>query len=137
MSLKSKYILCAFCGNLCIRAKNGSDVGYCCKDCRKQAIAKQQKTRYDLNSKITVVGSCKRCGKKFTIKKNSKADYCIACTKKSPLKESIPDDLYESWCGKPSSLDLKVKQYRVEGKSYAEVQKAETLAMVGSVDVNI
>lgn len=139
--MEDGMVLCACgCGNICKQASNGTGVGYFSAECRKRANKRKQRIWWNEQSKIMEERECPCCHEMFTVPKTSQAKLCFnpdCGGRTSPQKGEALKPKTEPYNGRTSLLDEKVKSYRKEGMTYAEVQKAETLSLVGRIDVNI
>lgn len=71
---------------------------------------------------------CKKCNARF--KRRGNELRCPACIEKSPPKENKKKDEI-----RPSRIVEIERKARAQGLRYADIQKAETLAMVGKIEV--
>lgn len=120
---KHPLIPCPHCGKL-FRKEKGRK--YCCQECQDEA-AKKRKREREKNPKER---ECKWCGKVFVT-----TNYQQFCSNdcRNADAETKKQERSEFRKTKQGHLDEKLKQAAAAGTSYAEMQRHETLKMVGRV----
>lgn len=113
---KHPLITCGCCGKEFRRTENRK---YCSSECQEEA-KKNRRKAYENTPR-----TCVWCHEKFLPKNYSK--YCSTKCKKA-AEEVVTEQ--ETW---ESRLDEKLQQAATMGISYADIQKQETLKLVGRV----
>lgn len=135
---KPTEIPCAICGKLF--PKQGRK-RVCSHECRKKSLVRQnaerRKKAAEEKRKNGVEKVCKYCGKKFVLHDSFNQEYCtVKC--RDAIKNADRKSTFEtkrekkkkiSQCGEIERNARKI------GLRYADIQKQETLAMVGSIKI--
>lgn len=119
---KHPLISCGWCGK---QFHEGANKRYCSKECSH--AAKSEKIRQAQRHQLQ---TCVWCGKTF--EGYGKRKYCSATCKKENMAAQKTEEFRPT---QESHLQEKLQLAESKGMTYAEMQKQETLKMVGKVVV--
>jgi len=117
---KHPLVSCKWCGK---PFHEGANKLYCSDECKHAAGNERSRLRQCVQFQ-----TCVWCGKEFQGYNGRK--YCSKACKKESMSANRKEDTRGTW---ESHLQEKLQQAEAQGMTYAEMQKAETLKMVGKV----
>ena len=120
-------IICPNCGK---QFRKEGNKKYCCEKCQYTAARERKKEA----EKTPKERECKWCGKTFvSLKYNQFCNNDCRNKHESAKKQKKNDEQSEFRQTRQGHLNEKMQQAAVQGISYAELQKQETLDLVGRV----
>ena len=131
-----EQIPCAECGKLFMKRRAKK---YCSDICSRKAAAKRNAERYRKAAEEKrangVEIDCAYCGKSFVIYDGFNAKYCSAKCRAAVHREEKKSTYEKEKKRKISQCGEIEKEARKIGLHYADIQKQETLAMIGKIQL--